>query len=241
MKEPSLNRALNCAVHAAKAAGELMRRNVRSKKKINFATQHDIKLELDVRCQKLIEKTLRATYPQIAVLGEEGVSGDIQAEHRWVVDPIDGTVNFAYGIPHCCVSIALQSGISKLKVPAYPDAAYETVVGVVYDPFCDELWTAVRGGRAYLNGKVIRAETSALRDETREATVQKHVCVEAALRVTDEVRYRDGFVLVIEFHVDVSQRGAELRQSAGSGGASEGQGQQHYTKCASFHHGSAKM
>ena len=165
MKEPSLSRALNCAVHAAKAAGELMRRNVRSKKKINFATQHDIKLELDVRCQKLIEKTLRATYPQIAVLGEEGVSGDIQAEHRWVVDPIDGTVNFAYGIPHCCVSIALQSGISKLKVPAYPDAAYETVVGVVYDPFCDELWTAVRDGRAYLNGKVIRVSRRKRLDE----------------------------------------------------------------------------
>src|SRR5256885_4328130 len=166
MKDPSLNRALNCAVHAAKAAGELMRRNVRSKKKINFATQHDIKLELDVRCQKLIEKTLRATYPQIAVLGEEGVSGDIQAEHRWVVDPIDGTVNFTYGIPHCCVSIALQTRnvecgtrTSKLqrqrRGAGHPDAAYETVVGVVYDPFCEELWTAVRDSRAYLNGKVI--------------------------------------------------------------------------------------
>ena len=142
-----------------------MRRNFRSAKKINSATQHDIKLELDVRCQKLIEKTLRATYPQIAVLGEEGVSGDIQEEHRWVVDPIDGTVNFTYGIPHCCVSIALQSGISKFKVPAYPDAAYETLVGVVYDPFGDELWTAVRGGRAFLDGKVIRVSRRKRLDE----------------------------------------------------------------------------
>src|SRR5947207_15286319 len=132
-----------------------------------FPTQHDIKLELDVRCQKLIEQTLRAAYPQIAILGEEGVLGDTQAEHRWVVDPIDGTVNFTYGIPHCCVSIALQTRKaergrrnSKLKDQArdegHPDASYETVVGVVYDPFYDELWTAIRGHPAYLNGKVIR-------------------------------------------------------------------------------------
>src|SRR5437667_7655026 len=115
MKKPSLNRALNCAVHAAKAAGELMRRNFHSAKKINSATQHDIKLELDVRCQKLIERSLRAACPRVAVLGEEGVLGDIGAEERWVVDPIDGTVNFTYGIPHCCVSIALQARPSKRR------------------------------------------------------------------------------------------------------------------------------
>ena len=92
---------------------------------------HDIKLELDVRCQKLIEKTLRTAYPRIAILGEEGVLGDTEADHRWVVDPIDGTVNFSYGIPHCCVSIALQARILKHKVRSsrrevhtHSDAAY---------------------------------------------------------------------------------------------------------------------
>src|SRR5256885_6405963 len=158
----SLNQAQNRAARAARAAGDLMRRNFRSPKKINSATQHDIKLELDVRCQKLIEQRLRSAYPGIAILGEEGVLGDIAADYRWVVDPIDGTVNFTYGIPHCCVSIALQIRSSKFKVQdsrfkvsAHPDAAYATVVGVVYDPFCDELWTAVRGRLAYLNGKTI--------------------------------------------------------------------------------------
>ncbi|PYM10509.1 MAG: inositol monophosphatase [Verrucomicrobia bacterium] len=172
MKELSLNPALDRAVHAAKAAGELMRRNSRSTKKINFATQHDIKLELDVRCQKLIERTLRQAYPQIGILGEEGVLGDTQTEHRWVVDPIDGTVNFTYGIPHCCVSIALQARSSKFKVQGSrfkvstrPDASYETVVGVVYDPFCDELWTATRGGKAYLNRRVIRVSDRRRLDE----------------------------------------------------------------------------
>jgi len=148
--------ALATAVKAARAAGELMRRNMRSIKKVNSATRHDIKLELDVRCQKLIERIVRAVYPQIAILGEEGVLGDTQAGHRWVVDPIDGTVNFTYGIPHCCVSIALQTRKAERGARNHADAHYETVVGVVYDPFCDELWTALRGGKAYLNGKQIR-------------------------------------------------------------------------------------
>ena len=163
----SLKQAQNRAARAAQAAGELMRRNFRSPKKINSATQHDIKLELDVRCQKLIEQTLRSAYPSIAILGEEHVLGDIEADHRWVVDPIDGTVNFTYGIPHCCVSIALQTrnvergtlnskSKRQKRGEPHPDASYETVVGVVYDPFYDELWTAIRGHPAYLNGKVIR-------------------------------------------------------------------------------------
>jgi len=168
----NLRSAEKAAIQAARAAGELMRRNFRSPKKINSATQHDIKLELDVRCQKLIERSLRAACPRVAVLGEEGVLGDIGAEERWVVDPIDGTVNFTYGIPHCCVSIALQARPSKRRVRSswskaqpHSDAAYQTLVGVVYDPFCDELWTAIRGGQAYLNARMIRVSDRRRLDE----------------------------------------------------------------------------
>ncbi|MDB6065999.1 MAG: Inositol-monophosphatase [Pedosphaera sp.] len=150
-------RALSCAVKAARAAGGLMRRNLNLFKKINSSSQHDIKLDLDVRCQKLIEKTLRAGFPTVAVLGEEGISGNPNAEERWVVDPIDGTVNFTYGIPHACVSIALQVRPPKpaTKPGKQQKAEYQTLVGVVYDPFCDELWTAIRAKPARLNGKVI--------------------------------------------------------------------------------------
>ena len=172
MKSTEFRHALDIAVSAAHGAGQLMRANSRSPKKINSSTQHDIKLELDVRCQKLIEKTLRSAYPRMAILGEEGVLGDTQAEHRWVVDPIDGTVNFTYGIPHCCVSIALQVRTAKFNVQglrfkgsAHSAAAYDTVVGVVYDPFCDELWTAVRGRLAYLNGKTICVSQRSRLDE----------------------------------------------------------------------------
>jgi myo-inositol-1(or 4)-monophosphatase len=161
-------RALACAVKAARAAGKLMRKNLSAAKKVNAYSRHDIKLELDVRCQKLIERTLRPSFPKVALLGEEGVSGDPKAAQRWVVDPIDGTVNFTYGIPHACVSIALQVQGSKFKVQsqngedsATREASYETLVGVVYDPFCDELWTAIRGQPARLNGRIIHVSRRA--------------------------------------------------------------------------------
>ena len=108
MNAAEQKKALETAVQAARASGRLMREHLRVPKKINEQSQHDIKLELDVRSQKLIERILRRRFPCVAVLGEEGVSGDAGAAARWVIDPIDGTVNFAYGIPHACVSIALQ-------------------------------------------------------------------------------------------------------------------------------------
>jgi myo-inositol-1(or 4)-monophosphatase len=150
-----LNQALAAAAQAAQAVGTLMRRHLHSSKRADAVTQHDIKLELDVRSQKLIERALRSSFPDVALLGEEGVSGDPNAEYRWVVDPIDGTVNFAYTIPHACVSIALQQRAAQPSARAYEDG-FETLVGVVYDPFCDELWTAIRGGPARLNQRIIR-------------------------------------------------------------------------------------
>jgi myo-inositol-1(or 4)-monophosphatase len=149
--------ALAAAVEAAHAAGAVMRKNFHLPKKINESHQHDIKLELDVRCQKLIERKLRHAAPDYAVLGEEGVIGDTAATDRWVVDPIDGTVNFTYGIPHACVSIALQHRISENQ--------FETVAGVVYDPFTDETYTALQNGPAKLNGKAIHVSDRSRLDE----------------------------------------------------------------------------
>jgi len=162
--EINLRRAQTRAEQAARAVGVLMRHNLAEDKRANAVTQHDIKLELDVRSQKLIEKSLRPAFPQAALLGEEGVAGDPESPYRWVVDPIDGTVNFAYGIPHACVSIALQRRATKKSALVYTDG-YETLTGVVYDPFCDELWTAIRGEPAQLNGKVIRVSRRAKLNE----------------------------------------------------------------------------
>jgi myo-inositol-1(or 4)-monophosphatase len=152
MKIVSIKSALAATVKAARAAGKIMRDNWHLPKRVNSAEAHDIKLELDVRCQKLITKILFAAFPKISLLGEEGDSGDAGAEHRWVVDPIDGTVNYFFGMPHACVSIALQRRLGK---------DYQTIVGVIYDPFTDELWTATRGGKTKLNGRVVRVSKRA--------------------------------------------------------------------------------
>lgn len=153
MNPRDLRKAQDCASKAALAVGKLMREHQFSAKKIDFSSQHDIKLELDSRSQRLIESRLTAAFPKIAILGEEGVVGDENSKHRWVVDPIDGTVNFTYGIPHACVSIALQEQTESAKAD-YPDG-YNTVLGVIYDPFCNELWTAIRGQTARMNGQPI--------------------------------------------------------------------------------------
>jgi myo-inositol-1(or 4)-monophosphatase len=171
MNHVATNKALASVVDAAKAAGAVMRKNLTAEKKANEVTSHDIKLELDVRCQKLIEKKLHAAFPKIALLGEEGEAGDADAEYRWVVDPIDGTVNFAHGIPHASVSIALQKRVegrgsrvyakTRTAEHATRNTQHETLLGVVYDPFQDEMWTAIRGQPARMNGRVIRVSKNA--------------------------------------------------------------------------------
>ncbi|HTV75930.1 MAG TPA: inositol monophosphatase family protein, partial [Candidatus Baltobacteraceae bacterium] len=100
MKKVTLAKSLAAAVKAARAAGKIMRDNWHRPKRVNSAEAHDIKLELDVRCQRTIEKILAAAFSQISVVGEEGCSGDPNSEYRWVVDPIDGTVNYFFGMPH---------------------------------------------------------------------------------------------------------------------------------------------
>ena len=168
MKLSEQRRALRIAVQAARAAGAIMARNFHLPKKITSSSQHDIKLELDERCQRRIESLLTAAFPEISILGEEGVVGDPESECRWVVDPIDGTVNFTYGIPHACVSIALQRRATASARTEPAPAAYQTLVGVVYDPFCDEIFTAIRGQSACVNGRAIRVSD---RDRLEEAIV----------------------------------------------------------------------
>src|SRR5580700_5135292 len=150
--------ALNAAVDAARAAGKIMRANWHRPKRVNSAEAHDIKLELDVRCQKLIQQRLHRTFPTIPLLGEEGISGDANAEYRWVVDPIDGTVNYFFGMPHAAVSIALQSKNNKRGTR---HTSHVTLAGVIYDPFTDELWTATLGRKTKLNGRVVRVSKRA--------------------------------------------------------------------------------
>ncbi len=137
-----MNLHLQAALDAARAAGKLLRENFGTPLEVNAFEAHDIKLELDVRSQDLITQMLLERFPDHAIYGEEGLAGNQASEWHWIVDPIDGTVNYFYSIPHFCISIALR----------HRD---EIVVGVIYDPMRDEMWEVARGGAALLNGKPI--------------------------------------------------------------------------------------
>ena len=134
--------SLSTAVHAALEAGKLLRKHYGKTPHVDEATHHDIKLALDKESQELITRILLDAHPGDAIFGEEGLAGNQESDRHWIVDPIDGTVNYFYGIPHFCVSIALRVG--------------ETVrLGVIHDPMLDETWTVELGGPPMLNGKEI--------------------------------------------------------------------------------------
>jgi myo-inositol-1(or 4)-monophosphatase len=135
---------LPIALDAATQAGLLIQRNFGSDLTVNEMQRHDIKLELDVRSQKLITEIILKNDPTHAILGEE--EGDIggDGEVEWIVDPIDGTVNYYFNIPHFCVSIAARNRQTK-----------EMILGVIHDPMMNETWSVVKGEPPLLNGKPI--------------------------------------------------------------------------------------
>ncbi|MBX9743404.1 MAG: inositol monophosphatase [Chthoniobacterales bacterium] len=166
---------LPIAREAALAAGDLLHHHFSQELVVDQMEAHDIKLELDRRAQELIEKKLLSHFPETAIYGEEGISGDPNAEYRWVLDPIDGTVNFFYGIPHFAISIALQR-------------EKETVLGVIYDPMRKELWEAVEGGSVTLNQRPISvSKRTQLSDAVLSIGLSKSATVlkKALPRLTD--------------------------------------------------------
>lgn len=131
---------LAVATEAARAAGDLLCSHFQQPLTVEAALAHDIKLEVDVLAQNLIGEMLLRRFPEHALYGEEGIVGDQASDYQWVVDPLDGTVNYFYGIPHFCVSIALR-------------LRREIILGVILDPIRDELWTTEKGQPAFLNGR----------------------------------------------------------------------------------------
>jgi myo-inositol-1(or 4)-monophosphatase len=124
----------------AREAGALLMTYFNSQIKIEYKGDVDLVTAADRASEKLIVGRLQAKWPQHGIVGEEGTRTDADAEYRWLVDPLDGTTNFAHGYPVFCVSIALARQDEQLEV------------GVLYDPTRDELFAAERGGGATLNG-----------------------------------------------------------------------------------------
>ena len=148
MSPPDADELLALATDLATRAGALaltMREGIRQESTKSSPT--DVVTAADRASERLIVDGLRAARPGDGVLGEEGAADDGSTGVRWVVDPIDGTVNYLYGLPQWAVSIGVE-------------VAGQTVAGVVFDPAKDELWQAVRGGGATLGGRPLRCSTA---------------------------------------------------------------------------------
>jgi myo-inositol-1(or 4)-monophosphatase len=126
------------AGHQLRAAFAGPRVNVTAK-----SSPTDLVSEADHAAERLIRDRLRAARPEDGFLGEEGGDAEGSSGLRWVVDPLDGTINFLFGIPQWAVSIACED-------------EHGTLTGVIYDPMRDELWTAERDGPALLDGAPIQ-------------------------------------------------------------------------------------
>ncbi|KAA1261392.1 Inositol-1-monophosphatase [Rubripirellula obstinata] len=139
---------LTAAITAAKLGGDVLMRylrdgvEIRSKDRSDAKT-YDLVSDADIESEKAIGNYLKQQFPDHALLGEENLQADTDSADLWIIDPLDGTNNYAHGVLQFAVSIAY-----------YRDG--KPVVGVVFNPARDELYTATIGGGAFLNGKPIQ-------------------------------------------------------------------------------------
>jgi myo-inositol-1(or 4)-monophosphatase len=134
---------LEAAVEIAREAGAVLREELAQPPDIAYKAEFDLVTQADRRSERLIVDRLQSYFPEHAIAAEEGTGKDSSSEFRWHVDPLDGTTNFAHGYPFFCVSMALARNS-------------ELLLGVIYNPIADELFSAARGEGATLNGKLIR-------------------------------------------------------------------------------------
>ena len=131
--------ALDVAMEAAELAGQIIVDRFDSTLDIRFKGKNDIVTDVDLAAEKAVLDLLRGEFPEFGVLAEESAPIDSDSGYTWVVDPLDGTRNFANGIPHFCTVVALAKGA-------------EMVVGITYDPVRKERFVAEAGRGATLNG-----------------------------------------------------------------------------------------
>lgn len=143
---------LEVAVAAARAGGAVLVEGLQRPKQVELKSERaSIVTWADVTSQAAIFDVIGEAFPGHAILGEEGIGGTTGSDHTWIVDPLDGTSNYAHGVPFACVSVALRD----------PDGV---VVGAIYEPFRAELFTAARSRGAWLGDGALagdRLEVSA--------------------------------------------------------------------------------
>ncbi|MFM7026765.1 MAG: inositol monophosphatase family protein [Limnohabitans sp.] len=186
----TLHPMLNVAIKAARAAGAIINRAALDVESVRISQKqvNDFVTEVDHASEAVIIETLLTAYPDHGILAEESGSthGNPNADHIWIIDPLDGTTNFIHGFPVYCVSIALQV---RGKIEQ----------AVIYDPSRNDLFTATKGRGAYMNERRIR--------------VSKRTRLQECLISTGfPFRKGDNFNHYLRMMGDVMQRTAGLRR-----------------------------
>ena len=163
MEEIPLAHLLDTAIAAVEAAGNHALANKDRRTEINESFTHDIKLVLDVECQEIAEKVIASEFPDHGVLGEEGVLPNRTTAYEWIIDPIDGTMNYTHGFPYWCCSVAVRHNEKILA-------------GCVYAPEYGNYYTAHIEEPAKCNGEPIRVSDTKDLDKAMILTgLSKHM------------------------------------------------------------------
>lgn len=179
---PGEQEFLEAAREAAFETGRMLRGALAEEVRISFKGTVDLVTQFDGRAQQMIDARLRLRFPDFGILAEEGLSRDTGSPYRWIVDPIDGTTNFAHRFPIFSVSIALEKN-------------GEGLIGVVYDPMRDEMFTAVRGQGAFLNGARIRVSSI---DDLDRSLVATGFPYDLRISPVNNVRHFNNFILRVQ-------------------------------------------
>ncbi len=134
---------LDFAIDIARRAGTLLRNGLDGQRQIDLKSQFEVVTEMDRASEDLIIGAIRAKFPDHAILAEESGGAFADTQPTWLIDPLDGTNNYAHGFPYFCVSLALW-------------ADQQPLLGVVYDPLRDEIFYASAGAGAYCNERRLR-------------------------------------------------------------------------------------
>jgi len=150
-----LTKELEAAISAAREAGRVLREGFGQRHSIKYKGEVDIVTEVDGQAERVIEEVLLGAFPAYGMLAEEGGALAGEADARWIVDPLDGTTNYAHGLPIFCVSIAREK-------------RGEVILGLVHDPIREETYVAERGKGASLNDEPLRVSDT---DEPSQALI----------------------------------------------------------------------
>jgi myo-inositol-1(or 4)-monophosphatase len=128
------------AIRAVRESGAIQKEWLGKDKKVELKGEINLVTEVDKRCEQRIVEIIRKAFPEHNILTEETPMPELPSPYRWIIDPLDGTTNYAHGYPCFCTSLALE-------------LEGEVVLGAVYDPLLDELFTAQKGRGSFLNNE----------------------------------------------------------------------------------------